>query len=120
MAKRTGQTSERLRKLIINLRKTAVKEKVNLWKAVKKELEKSTRQRRNVNIDRIERFSKEGEISLVPGKVLSDGELTKKINIAAYSFSKAAKEKINKIGKAMTIEELIEKNPKGKNVRIIG
>ena len=48
MAKRTGPTSERLRKLIINLRKTAVKEKVNLWKAVKKELEKSTRDRKSV------------------------------------------------------------------------
>ena len=60
------------------------------------------------------------EIALVPGKVLSDGELTKKMTIAAFQFSKEAMNKINKKGKAITIKELIKENPKGKNVRIIG
>jgi large subunit ribosomal protein L18e len=120
MAKRTGPTSERLKKLIIALRKASTKENAPIWKAAKKELERSTRSRREVNVDRIGRFVKDGETALVLGKVLSDGDLRHKTTVAAYSFSKIAREKINQTGKAISIEELLEKNPKGKKVRIIG
>ena len=79
-----------------------------------------SRQRRSANIWKINKYTSDKEIALVPGKVLSDGELTKKMTIAAFQFSKEAMNKINKKGKAITIKELIKENPKGKNVRIIG
>ena len=120
MAKRTGPTSERMKKLLISLRKASAKENAPIWKVAREVLGKSTRSKVEVNIDRIGRFVKEGETALILGKVLSDGELKHKITVAAYSFSKVAKEKIYQIGKAITVEELLEKNPKGKKVRIIG
>lgn len=58
---------------------------------------------------------------MIPGKVLSSGSLTKKITVAAWAFSEKAKEKIQKAGgECISIEELIKRNPKGSNIRIIG
>jgi len=118
--KRTGPENIELKNLIEKLNDLAIKEKVKLWKRIARELGRATRQRRSVNIYKIDKNTKENETALVPGKVLSEGELTKKIKVAAFSFSEKAKEKINKKGKAITIDELIKENPKGKDVRIIG
>ncbi len=120
MVKRTGPTNKVLRKLIIDLENLGRKQKVPLWKRIATELNKPTRERRVVNISKIDRYTKKDEIALVPGKILSEGELTKKLTIAGFNFSEKAFEKINKSGKAITIEQLIKENPKGKKVRIIG
>ncbi len=120
MVKRTGPTTLALQNLIMELSVLGSKEQAPLWKRLAQDLSKSTRIRRSVNIDRIQRYTRENEIALVPGKVLSGGELTKKLTIAAYQFSAKAKEKINKTGKAITIKQLMLENPKGNKVRIIG
>lgn len=117
---RTGPTTQELKNLIVELRKLSSKQKIKLWKRIADDLEKSTRQRREVNLYKINKYTKKDETALVPGKVLSLGNLEKKITIAAYKFSAEAKNKINKIGKAITIRELIKENPKGKKIRIIG
>ena len=72
-----------------------------------------------VNISKIMTYTREGETAIVPGKVLSLGKMDKKLTIAAYHFSDKAMEKINKNGKALTIQELLKKNPKGNKVRIL-
>lgn len=115
--KPTGPTNLQLKRLIVSLDK---QKNIKLWKRISKELQKPSRIRRSVNIYKINRFTKEGETALVPGNVLSVGELTKNITVAAWKFSKVAKEKINKKGKAVSIEDLLKKNPEGKKVRIIG
>lgn len=114
------KTNTHLVNLISELRKASHKEKTDLWKAIAKELEKPTRKRRTVNISKIEKYVNKGETALVAGKVLSVGTLTKPLTIAAFQFSETAKNKINKIGKAISIRELMKENPKGKNIRIIG
>jgi len=74
----------------------------------------------NVNLDKIEKEAKEGETIVVPGKVLSEGEISKKVKIAAFSFSEKAKEKISKAkGETLSIIEEIKKNPEGKGIKII-
>jgi len=118
MAKRTGPQNIELISLIRRLKKTSTKENIKLWKRIANDLEKPTRKRRSVNIYKINKFTRDGEIAIIPGKVLSMGDLTKKITIAAYQFSETAKDKLK--NNAITIDELINKNPKGKNVRIIG
>jgi large subunit ribosomal protein L18e len=118
--KRTGPTNPNLQVLISELKQKSLAEGVKLWKRVAKDLEKPSRQRRSVNIYKIDKTAREGETVIVPGKVLSVGQLTKKLNVAAFIFSKQAEEKINQVGKAITIQQLIQENPKGKKVRIIG
>jgi len=120
MAKRTGPTNPMLRKLIEELKKKSLEENVRIWKRIAEILERPTRRRVEINLKHIEREARDGDTIIVPGVVLSDGELKKKVTIAAWRFSAKAKEKIEKAGaRAISIEDLIKENPKGSNVRIV-
>jgi large subunit ribosomal protein L18e len=113
--------NEKLENLIKELKKKSITEKVNIWKRIATDLEKPSRNRRVVNLYSINLNAKENEIVIIPGKLLGTGDLNKKITIAAYEISKQAEEKIKHSGsKIVTITELIEKNPKGNKVRILG
>ena len=58
---------------------------------------------------------------MVPGKVLCSGEITGSQTVVAFSFSQGARDKIEASGgKALGIRELMDTNPNGKGVRIIG
>ena len=117
---RTGPTNPELQSLIVDLKRLSIEQNKKIWKRIASDLEKPTNQRRIVNLVKIDQYVKDNEIIIVPGKVLAGGDLTKKATIAAYQFSGSAAEKINKVGKALTIHELIKINPKGNRVRIIG
>ena len=110
-----------LQQLIEKLRHTSAKEGTALWKTVAATLAGSTAKRPIVNISRINLYATDKEVVLVPGKVLATGDLARPVQVAAFRFSKEAKHKIeNAKGKAFSIVELMEKNPKGKEVRILG
>ena len=72
-----------------------------------------------VNLSKLAFVVREGEIALVPGKVLSLGDVSKNMTVAAFQFSEAARAKISAKGEALSIGELLKKNPKGKNVRLV-
>lgn len=115
--RRTGPTNPQLRAQIRALRK----QKAAIWKRVAADLKKPTRIRRTVNLSTINRHTKTGDVVVVPGKVLSAGNLDKKITIAAWQFSEGAKEKIKAAGgEALTLKQLVTKNPKGSKVKLIG
>ncbi len=113
--KRTKNTE--LARTIATLKQAAIEKQRPLWKRIATDLEKPSRQRRVVNLWKLDQYAKEGETIVVPGKVLGDGELTKQVVVAAHSFSSEAKKKLKS---ALTIEELLKKNPDGKGVRILG
>ncbi len=115
------KTDENLSMLIAELKKKSLTSKERFWKAIALELERPTRQRRVVNLSKIDRFTSEGDFIVVPGKVLSAGELTHPLTIAAWKFSGSAKEKIEgKKAKGMTLAELLKSDIKGKKIRIMG
>jgi large subunit ribosomal protein L18e len=119
--KRTGPTNPLLKDLIGELKKRSNEQSVNLWKRVALDLEKSTRQRRIVNLSKINMHTKENDVIVVPGKVLGSGALNHKLTISAYQFSEQAKDKIEKAGaKIVTLLELSKEKPDGKKLRIIG
>ncbi len=120
MSRKSNATNNYLIDLISTLKKTAIEQKVRIWKAVAAELERPARIRRVVNLERINRVCNDNETIVVPGKVLASGSLDKKITIAAFQFSNSALAEISKKSKAMSIEELIKANPKGSKVRIVG
>lgn len=121
MSKRTGPTNPVLSNLIVELKTLSSQKNIPLWSRIAFELEKPTRKRRVVNLSRINNYAKENETIIVPGKVLGSGILDHKLTIAAYQFSDGAMEKINSAkAKAVTIQDLMKENIKGKRVRIIG
>ncbi|MBA7688989.1 hypothetical protein ES703_97481 [subsurface metagenome] len=74
----------------------------------------------NVNLEKIDKETKEGETVVIPGKVLSQGEINKKVKIIALRFSEKAKEKLLKSkSEFLSIIEEIKKNPTAKRIRIL-
>jgi len=117
---RTGPSNYQLKNLIEVVKAKALKEKSLFWKRMAEDLEKPSRQRKMVNVYKINKYAQDGEIIVVPGKVLGTGELHKKVEVAAFSFSIEAEKKINQKGKAITLNELLKNNVKPSKVRILG
>jgi large subunit ribosomal protein L18e len=121
MARQIKKTNPMLTSLIRDLKKSAYENDAPIWKDIAVRLEKPSRNWPVVNLDKIDRYINEKETALIPGKVLSSGNLTKKISIAAWDFSDKSVDKIKKAGgKILTIKDLTKSNPKGKDVRILG
>lgn len=95
--------------------------KARFWKRVLEEAERSRRQRRVVNLYKLNRLTKAGDIVYVPGKVLGAGNMDHPITISAFGFSKTAYEKLLKSGSTvLTTREFAEKYPTGSGVKLIG
>jgi large subunit ribosomal protein L18e len=107
--------------LIYLLKKKSRENKVAIWREIAGFLSKSKRARKAVNISKINRITEKDDQIIVPGKVLGSGILNHPITVAAFDFSKIAKYKIIEAkGKCLSITELIESNPKGANIKIVG
>jgi large subunit ribosomal protein L18e len=92
-----------------------------IWSAVASELSRVRRNRREVNVHKIAKYTGEGDIVVIPGKVLGDGSLDHKVEVAAYRFTAGAEKKIKEAGgKTMGILELVKKNPKGSKIKLLG
>ncbi|UCG00575.1 MAG: 50S ribosomal protein L18e [Candidatus Heimdallarchaeota archaeon] len=115
-----GRTDPNKVALIRFLKGAAAENKAKIWAILASEMSKARRRRITVNLSRLNRISSPGDILLIPGKVLGTGSVNHQLDIAAESFSEAAQKKIsNAGGKCLTIEELVERDPKGSQVRII-
>ena len=77
---------------------------------------KPKRIRPSVNLDKINKLTKENESIIVPGKVLGGGTLTKKVNICAIDFTDSAMAKLK--GSKSSVVKL-EDALNDKNARII-
>ena len=108
-------------KMIRFLRKKSNDAEANIWDTIAEKLGVSKHRRVSINISRMNRYSSDGETVVVPGKVLGAGNLDHKLSVAAFSFSKLAKEKIERAGgECLTIQALANRNPQGTGVKIIG
>jgi large subunit ribosomal protein L18e len=91
-----------------------------IYRDVSKRLMAPARNRVEKNLGDLNRITNDGDVIVVPGKILGDGTLSKSITIACYAISKSAVKKLEASNtKRMTIDELVEKYPEGKGVRII-
>lgn len=118
--KSTGPTNPNVQSLRRYLRRSAHKLHASIWKDIDHHLQKPRRTSVEVNLSKINRLTKQDDIVIVPGKVLSSGKLLHNITIAALNFSQHAREKIlSSGGKCLTLKELIKQNPKGSNIKVI-
>ncbi|MEM0439987.1 MAG: 50S ribosomal protein L18e [Candidatus Caldarchaeum sp.] len=98
-----------------NAPKTAFRERLL------REIKRSKRNRRVVNLSRIQRHAEDNDVVFVPGKVLGSGVFTKKITVGAFSFSESAIKKITAAGgRALLVQDFLKEFPRGSEVTIIG
>jgi large subunit ribosomal protein L18e len=120
MVKRTLPTNPRTKHTIKVLRKASSTNNADIWRALSDSLCAPTRNSASVNLSKIDMLTNEGEVVAIPGKVLGFGSLTKKVDVAALSFSQSARDKIAQAGgKSVTLEALVGINPRGKGVKIL-
>jgi len=114
-------TNPNLVNLIRLLKKKSKENEAALWRDIAEKLSKPKRMRIAVNISRINRYTEENDEAIVPGKVLGSGMIDHPITVAALSFSDQARSKITEAkGRCLSLPELLEANPKGANVKVIG
>lgn len=90
------------------------------WLEVASLLARPRRIRGKINLDRLNDAVKEGKKIVVPGKVLGQGQVDKKIDVIAFKFSKQAKKKLEESGCGVsTIKEEIKNNPQGKDIKVL-
>ena len=114
-----SKTNPRLSSLIADLKSAARNSGGDVWGDIAERLEKPRRTHAEVNLGRIERYAREDETVIVPGKVLGSGVLQKDITVAAVDFSGTAEKKIDQVGEAVSLETAVEQNPEGSEVRTI-
>ncbi len=116
----TKKTNPQLVALIFDLKAKTRETEAPIWRDIALRLEKPKSNWAEANLSRLEMYATDGETVLVPGKVLAAGDLTKKLTVAAYDFSDAAKAGIHAAGgKTVTLRELMESNPNGTKVKIL-
>jgi len=119
--KKSKTTNPELIKLIRFLREQSRKNNVEIWKDVAERLSKPRRKRITVNVSRLNRYTEKKETIVVPGKVVGTGKINHPITVAAFAFSETAKEKVKAArGRTLSVVQLIKKNPKGSNIKMIG
>jgi large subunit ribosomal protein L18e len=107
--------------LIRFLKKQGRENKAKIWRDIAEDLSRPSRRRVAVNVSHLNRHTEKNENVVVPGKVLGAGEMDHAIIVSAFAFSEKGKAKVEAAnGKCLSFADLIKKNPKGSNVKIIG
>jgi len=105
------------RRLIRQLENT----KILIWKEVASILKAARRARPEANLAHINRIVKDGDVIVVPGKVLGNGALEhKNLTIGALAWSESCAEKAKAAGaKLLSLPQLLEEHPNGSNIRLV-
>ena len=121
MSKPVSKTNPNLVDLIGDLKAQSRETGAALWRDVAQRLSKSRSNWAQPNLSRLSRHAPEGATILVPGKLLGSGEVSAKHDVAAYSISASAREKIEAAGgRILSLADLMNENPSGSEVFILG
>jgi len=104
----------------LSFRNAYKKSKAPIWLALEEMLERPRSRRVEVNLSKISKYTQNGSIVVVPGKVLGSGTIGHKVTLCAFSLSQsAAKKIIDAGGRIIDIKEFVKKFPEGSKVTII-
>jgi len=104
-----------------DLKKASTKNDAPIWAKLAEYALKPSVARRDINLYKIGQLTKENDTVVFPGKVLGTGNVPHKITLCSFSISSSAASKIiENGGKIISYTELIEKNPTGKGVVLLG
>ncbi|NMC05449.1 MAG: 50S ribosomal protein L18e [Candidatus Lokiarchaeota archaeon] len=113
----SGPNDINTRKLIRKLENT----KILVFKEIASILKGARRARPEANLAHINRVVKDGDVIVVPGKVLGSGALEhKNVTIGALAWSESVAEKAKTAGaKLLSLPQILEQYPNGSNIRLV-
>jgi len=119
MARPVRKENSELVRVVVELRRAARSHDAPIWASVADRLERARHQQTPVNVGHLNRLVDADAWVVVPGKLLADGPLSKKLTVAAFSYSSEARAKIHAAGgAALSIHELLKAKPDGTGVRL--
>jgi large subunit ribosomal protein L18e len=120
MARPISKGNPELARLVIELRRAARTHHAPIWESVADRLERPRHQLLPLNVGHLERLAHPDETVAVPGKVLADGPLSKRLTVGAFAYSTEARVKIHAAGgKALSLHDLVRTKPDGAGVRLL-
>ena len=120
MARPIRKENSELTRLLVELRRAARSHHAPIWASVADRLERPRHQTSPVNLGHLDRLATADETVVVPGKLLADGPLSKRLTVAAFAYSADARSKIHAAGGvALTLHDLMKSKPDGAGVRLL-
>ncbi|MBI1662444.1 MAG: 50S ribosomal protein L18e [Nitrosopumilus sp.] len=114
-------TSQVVIRMAKDLKSASTKNDAPIWAKLAEYALKPSIARRDINLNKIAKLTKENDTVVFPGKVLGTGNVPHKITLCSFSISNSAADKIIQSGgKLISYSELIEQNPTGKGVVLLG
>jgi large subunit ribosomal protein L18e len=114
------KTNPEISLLARKLDSAAKKQKAPIWAKVSRMLLGPSRNWAEVNVEKLDRLTKEKDVVLIPGKLLAAGKISHPVEVYAFRATESAKKMIlSAKGNVGTISELVEKNPKGTGIHLI-
>ncbi len=114
-------TNQLVIQMVKELKGASKKNNAPIWSRLAELALKPSSARRTINIGQIDKFVKDNDVIVVPGKVLGTGNISHKITLCSFSMSTTgAKKVLQSGGKIISFSELIKSHPTGKGVVIIG
>jgi large subunit ribosomal protein L18e len=113
------KTDPHLKQLIVELRKIGLANEAPIWSEVAERLSKPSKNWAHVNVEKVQDVAGTA-VAVVCGKVLSTGQLTQPVQVAAVRFSENARKKISEAkGKTLDLLDVARKHPKGTGVMLV-
>lgn len=104
-----------------DLKKAAREHNAPIWTRLAREALKPSSARRTVNLNKLSRFTSDGDAIFFAGKVLGTGSITHKITLGSFSISNTASRKVLAAGgEVCKYQEMINVYPTGKGVALLG
>jgi large subunit ribosomal protein L18e len=114
----TERSNRILRAQVVALERKGRKEKIAIWRDAARYLAAPHSTETEVNVGHLARLG-DGPV-VVPGKVLGNGPVDKKLVVGAFSFSSSARKKIEAAGgEALSMEEFLKRFPEGSGVTLV-
>jgi large subunit ribosomal protein L18e len=111
---------EQRQRLAIALKRQSRNPGGRVWRVLLERMLAPRRNRTAINLTALQRNFEKGRIMVVPGKVLANGVIQDKLQVAALAFSAKARTKIEtRGGKCLSLEELMQTNPTGKDLKMV-
>jgi len=114
-------TNQLVIQMVRELKGASKKNNAPIWSRLAELALKPSSAKRTINVGQIDKFVKDNDVIVVPGKVLGTGNISHKITLCSFSMStSSAKKVLQSGGKILSFSELIKNHPTGKGVVIIG
>lgn len=105
---------------MLELRRADKQGAAPIWSAVAERLARARHSIVPLNVGQLERLARPGETIAVPGKLLAEGPLSKRLTVGAFGFSAEARAKIHAAGgTTLSLAELLKAHPDGAGVRLL-